>query len=417
VSAVADQHRGLRILYALAVANGTLLGVRQLVLPLYADSLGASHATIGLLFGAYMLGSALICLPAGALLARWGSRKILVASFALAVAAQVATGLTGTVPVLFGAQFVGGLAQGTIQTALLASAIRIAPRNRMGSAVGWIGLLSQVGWGSAAPVAGALLNWVSLSADFVVMSIPIAGAGVLAYVGVRSAETPLRARFEIRRPMALLSRQPGLAGVLLLMLGSTLGWGAYQAYFPLFANRELGLTATEVSILLALQAVANGGSRIAGRLYDGVRRKGLLVGILLFGFAAGLELIAHVSGFWLTAGLVLVAVGCLGSTLVGVTMLFAEIAPEEARSQAFGLFTTLQFLGIAASPAIIAPVMNYNLGFGFEVLGVVVAGIVIAALTVRWREVNAPLVLRREGHSALEGSFREPQGGVGGHLK
>jgi predicted MFS family arabinose efflux permease len=166
--------------------------------------------------------------------------------------------------------------------------------------------------------------------------------------------------------------------VLLMMLGTTLGWGGFQAYFPLLARRTLGYSPTQVGVLLALAAVANGAARTAGPVYDAVRRKGLIVCGVLFGFAAGLVLIPDTGQFWETALLLVLAVGCLGLGFVGAATVFTYIAPQEVRSQVMGLFTSLQFLGVAASPAIVAPAMDHSLTLGFELMGLIVA--VVAAL-------------------------------------
>jgi MFS family permease len=318
---------------------------------------------------------------------------VILAALVLAVAALVATGLTTAVPLLFITMFVGGLAQGALQTTLLAASLTMVPPNRAGSTLGLIGFFSQCGWFVAPPVAGLLLHWLSMPADFIAMSLPIAAVALLAFAGLGSAGSSTGTSFELRRPLRLLSQQRGFTSVLLMMLGSTLGWGAFQTYFPLFAKHGLGLTAVEIGYLLALQAVANGGSRVAGGLYDRVRRKGLVVCLVLLGFAAGLELIARSSGFWLTAGLLLLAIGCLGMGLVGVTLVFAQIAPEASRRQAMGLFSTLQFLGIAVSPALVAPVMNYSLGLGFQVVGLLVAAVVVASLFARRPAVTSARLL------------------------
>jgi predicted MFS family arabinose efflux permease len=379
-------------LYAVALGSGTLLGVRQLLVPLYADSLGASRATVGLLFSSYTLTAALFALPAGVLLARWGPRRVIACSLSIAVAAQLATAATTQIQLLFVTQAVGGAAQAASQVALMTGAVALAPRGRTGTTVGLVAFFTQSGWLVGPAAGGTLLHWVSMRMDFVLMALPTVAAATVALIALpRLTSGQAAPRLELRRPLRILSRQRGFTSVLLMMFGTTVAWGAFQAYFPLFARRSLGLPVVEVGYILSLQALANGGSRIAGRVFDSVRRKGLLVCAALFGFAAGLELLPHVGGFWPTAILVTVSMTFLGVGFVGVTTTFAQLAPEETRSQALGLFNGIQFFGTGLSPALIAPVMNVDFALGFETLGVVIALVATAALVARRRAVGGAL--------------------------
>ena len=104
-------------LYIAAGASFAALAARGLTVPLYAHDLGASRFEVGALFSVSTLAGALLSLPSGILIDRFGARALLGISFVFAAGSQVATAFTPTVAPLFLWQVIGGLAAGAQQAA------------------------------------------------------------------------------------------------------------------------------------------------------------------------------------------------------------------------------------------------------------------------------------------------------------
>src|SRR5579859_3151361 len=116
-SADAQTRRRLAI-YVATSALMASIAARGLTVPLYAHALGATRFEVGALFSVSTLAAAVLSLPAGLLVDRFGPRALLVASLGLTAVSQLATAATPTVAPLFLWQLVGGVAAGMQQSAL-----------------------------------------------------------------------------------------------------------------------------------------------------------------------------------------------------------------------------------------------------------------------------------------------------------
>src|SRR6202165_3373217 len=106
---ILESRRTLAI-YVAAGASFAALAARGLTVPLYAHDLGASRFEVGALFSVSTFAGALLSLPSGILVDRFGARALLGFSFLLSAGSQLATAATASVPPLFIWQVVGGLA-------------------------------------------------------------------------------------------------------------------------------------------------------------------------------------------------------------------------------------------------------------------------------------------------------------------
>src|SRR6266571_7207513 len=87
---VLESRRTLAI-YIAAGASFAALSARGLTIPLYAHELGADRFQVGALFSVGTLAAALLSLPSGVLIDRFGARSLLVFSIALNAGSQLAT--------------------------------------------------------------------------------------------------------------------------------------------------------------------------------------------------------------------------------------------------------------------------------------------------------------------------------------
>src|SRR6202162_5293202 len=158
---VPESRRTLAI-YIAAGASFAALSARGLTVPLYAHGLGADRFEVGALFSVATLAAALLSLPSGVLIDRFGTRTLLALSILVSAGSPLAMAATTRVAPLFLWQIVGGLAAGAQQAALFSAITALVPGNRLGRAMGWLTFSMQAGFFIGPSIAGIALQWSGL---------------------------------------------------------------------------------------------------------------------------------------------------------------------------------------------------------------------------------------------------------------
>jgi len=394
-SADAQTRRRLAI-YVATSALMASIAARGLTVPLYAHSLGASRFEVGALFSVSTLAAAILSLPSGLLVDRFGPRMLLIASLGLTAFSQLATAATPTVAPLFLWQLVGGVAAGMQQSALFSAITESASGSRLGRAFGWLTFSMQTGFFLGPSVAGILLKWIDVRTDIAVTTalVLLAIPGVILASGTRQHHGR---GLSLRQPLSALFRQPAFLPVTVGLVALATGWGTLGAFLPVFGKEALALPSSQVGYLLALQAIVNGTSRpFAGRLVDRVRQRWplLLAGIIAWAITG--SLLGHLSGFAEPAVLLVLCTPFMAAAYVALGTAFADLSAGSTRGVAMGVFGALNFGGLGAGPLIFGPIVQnsgYAAGFTASAVVSLVLGAVMMALHAepRRRRVASPV--------------------------
>src|SRR5215469_11542732 len=164
------ESRRIVFMYVATAAIFAALAARGLTVPLYSYQLGANRFTVGALFSVSTLAAALLSLPSGVLVDRFGARTLLAISVAMTAGSQLAIAATTSVPPLFLWQIVGGLAAGIQQSAVFSAVTESVAPTRRGRAMGWLTFSMQTGFFLGPSIAGVALRWIDLRADIAVMT-------------------------------------------------------------------------------------------------------------------------------------------------------------------------------------------------------------------------------------------------------
>ena len=386
---VFDSRRALAI-YVAAGASFAALAARGLLVPLYAHELGASRFEVGALFSVSTLAAALLSLPSGLLIDRFGARRLLWISFVLMAASQLATAATTTIFPLFVWQVVGGLGGGAQQAALFSAVTESVPGNRLGRSMGWLTFSMQAGFFIGPSVAGLALALLPVRTDIAVTTalMLFAVPGALVATGTRQSARGLA----LIVPLRALFSQHAFWPVVIGLVAATLAWGTVGAFLPIFGKEALGLPSAQVGFLLALQAVANGLSRIpAGRLVDRAAHRWPLVFVGVIVWSIATILLGHLHGFWAPAALMVLATPFMATAFVAFGVVFGNLSVSSTRGVTMGVYGTVLFLALAAGPLIFGPlVQNYGYATGFTTCAVVAI-----ALALVMAATNAEPLRRR----------------------
>jgi MFS family permease len=377
---VPNSRRTLAIYFA-AGASFAALSARGLTVPLYAHGLGADRFQVGALFSASTLAAALLSMPAGVLIDRFGTRTLLIIALIIAAVSQVAMAFATTVGPLFVWQIVGGLAAGAQQAALFSAISALVPSERLGRAMGWLTFSMQAGFFMGPSIAGLLLQWIDLRTDIAVTTAVL----VFAIPGSIAASSAPQSgeRIAFMKPLRALISQPAFGPVVIGLVAATLAWGTVGAFLPIFAKESLGLPNSQIGLLLAIQAVANGLARVpGGRLVDRAKRRWpiVFVGVLVWAVAA--TVLGHLSGFWEPVLLLVIATPFVATVYVAIATVFGDMATGSTRGVTMGAYGTVLFLGLAAGPLVFGPIVQaYGYAAGFTACAAValVLALVMAA--------------------------------------
>jgi MFS family permease len=389
----AQTRRRLAIYVATAALFGSI-AARGLTVPLYAHALGASRFEVGALFSVATLAGAILSLPSGLLVDRFGPRTLLIASLVLTGGSQLAIAATATIPPLFVWQVVGGLAAGMQQSSLFSAVTESVSGSRLGRAMGWLTFSMQAGFFLGPSVAGIALTWLDVRTDIAVTTglVLLAIPGSIAAGGTRQHHGR---GLSLREPLQALVRQRAFVPVTVGLVAATLVWGTIGAFLPVFGKEALGLPGSQVGYLLALQAVVNGLSRPpAGRLVDRARQRWPIVFAGIVVWSAATVVLGHLTGFVGPAIVLALGTPFMAMAFVAMGVVFGDLSAGSTRGVTMGMYGTILFGGLAAGPLIFGPIVQgYGYSAGFTVCAgvAVLLGLAMAALHVEPRRRRAEI--------------------------
>jgi MFS family permease len=331
---------------ALLQLDGTLITV---ALPSVSRGLDVTIGSTASVLSAYFAAYAIVLLPAGALVDRYGARRVALIGLAVFALGAGAGALVGNFGLLIASRVVQGVGAGLVSPAALAAAVSGFPPERRGSALGIWGASAGVA-NLIGPLLGGLLTvgfgwraaWWAL--------VPMAGAAAWGIAGQvpRSlhAEKPT-GRGPLVNPTVLVATL--IAGLTFaVMIGSF--FLAEQ-----YLQHSAGFSALGASAALVLVAVLVGaGAPLAGRLVDrhGERLPAVL-GFLATGLGLALLGIPGVPLHTVVTILPLIPVGLgLGMLFVPTSRAALNATPSAFHGRTSAILSVGRLLGAAVGGAL-----------------------------------------------------------------
>ena len=331
-------------------------------LPKIAEHFAASNALVQNTVTVYMLGMALVVLPAGLIADAIGRKRVLLTGLGLLVLTSIGCAVADSLPLMLVLRFLGGLGAGTC---LLLAATVAADCFRGAKLVSVLGMLGAA-WGAAPVVSPAVGGFVvqfgSWRLVFVLLAALTAAVTLLvAFALPETLEPHNRAPIDVRAAAGVLRgamRHRAFIGFT-TMFGLV---GASQMVFgvagPFLYQVNLGLSsATYGFIALAVGAANFVGAATCGALAQRTTTRRLAMigsGVLAIGGAV-LVASAHLVGvnvWFITAGagLAMLSIGVLDPLSKGLAMgVFSRNIGLIA-----GLISTFCYVSITLAMALVA---------------------------------------------------------------
>jgi len=345
-----------RTILVLAVASQAAFSMITFGLPAIGaeirDKFDLGPAGFGAVFAAVGLGSAAALIPAGALVDRFGGRRVLIVGGIVNGIGLLLAASAGTAETFAAALVLAGIGGAAVPVAGMTALLRVFEPAQRGMAMGW----RQLGVPLGGTLGAAILPALAAVGG---VRLAMAGAGVAAAAtalafAVVSDDRPASIS-RAGQSVAAVLRIPGFKPLLAVGLLYVLALGAILAHY-VGALRDAGLSHAEAAAGFAALNVTAAVSRIVwGRVADGgggTRRARTLteIGILTVAATCVMPLVLAVVP---TAALgfgVVVAFGAFGMN--GVLYLLAgELAGSSRAGRAVGVASTVVFgMGSLAAP-------------------------------------------------------------------
>lgn len=329
-----------------------------LILPMlafWAQRLGANSIGIGLTITLYALAQFIFTPVLGTISDRYGRKPVICLSLLIEAVSLVLTALSGSLPMLLCARFIGGLGASNIGSAqAVVSDVTTASERAKG--MGLIGAAIGLGF-VLGPILGSVLVVFGATLPFWVA----AGVALLnALLVLCCLPETRRVRQETSgklRPNLLFMvwrnamRYPAVIPFVLINLFYTIAFTAMEAIFPLFSQHTFGWGATQNGYIFTyvgiIVVIMQGG--LVGRLVKHWNEQtvmlagigALAIGLLVLAFSSQLS--------WLLVSLGLVSVGD-GAVSPTLSTLLSFASPLDAQGETLGLAQGVGGLGRIIGP-------------------------------------------------------------------
>lgn len=391
------ENRGLVQICVATLISMTGHGIIAPVLPLFAKGFGVSATAIGLVVGMFGMARIFFNLPAGLLSQRFGQKVMMGIGLILTGLSTWSMGTAGGLAGLIFWRFLAGTGSAMSVTAAMSFVTQISKiENRgrllslqlgsilLGSDIGpiiggFVADLLGIRWPFylAGILAGGAAVWVLLS-----LPTPIKEPGPETSSGKVDLSSDKRALLDLHTIKALLMNPTFvLVGLLTTVVFFTRA-GARHTLLPLLSSGSMGMSATQLGLLLATIATVNLLMVMpAGSLADRLGRKAVLLpGALLS--LLGLCLFALGSNVWIfyAAGVVLgIGTGFIGPAPAAYA---GDLAPPGKTGITMALHRTFGDVGFVVGPVFLGLVADATEGIFAGISGLGVAMIFNALLLV-----------------------------------
>lgn len=342
---LASLHAALLLLAAISFVSSLGIAVMLPLIPLYALSLGATPAQLGLLISAFSLTNTASQLGSGMLLDRFGSRLFIRAGVATYAGANALIATAQDALSLIGYRSLAGLGAGANILANRLYLTEVADPARLGFVNGVLSAAASAGNVIGPAFGGVVAQLSDLRVPFVIVAV----TSGLAFVGTLFLPAP-RGRAPAAAPegapLSALNRS--VVALFFANLALSAGYGGFIVSFSPLAQDVLGWSTFEIgAIFTAFGAGAILLGPGLGHLADRTGRKRVAflstLPLALFGIAAALAMPRPV---------IYAAMFLAGASITGFTAawfaLLAAASPVARRGRTFGVVSALSNLGVVA---------------------------------------------------------------------
>ena len=358
---------------ALSIFSSMLgAGIVIPLLPLYAESMGASGIWLGAIFAGFSISRTIVTPIFGRLSDRSGRKPFI--CIGLFFYALISLGFiwADSVSQLVLIRLVHGVAGGMILPIAQAYVGDISPEGEEGKWMGYSNAAFFSGFGFGPLMGGVLTEHLGMDVAFFTMG----GLNLLAFfIAVFFLPEISRQKLSASPPLSFkeMSQSGTMVGLFSFRLALTFGRASFFTFLPVFAAIGLGLRPNLIGVLLAVYLLLSSLLGIpAGRIADRFSRRLLVVlGCLVSFIYLALVPLAH--DFWQL--LALCVLGSLGGSIAlpAASALTVEEGRKYGMGSAIAVFTVALSIGMAVGPILSGAIVDFTTINSAFYLGAVMA--------------------------------------------
>ena len=324
------------------------------LLPFYAEHFGASALAVGLLSTSFSAAQFLFAPFWGRLSDRVGRRPVILIGLAGSAASYALFAMAESLPMLFVARTMSGIAAANVPTAQ-AFIADVTPVEHRARGMGVIGAAFGLGFVFGPAAGGFLSRWGYAAPGWFAAGLSLVSF-TIALIALPESLPP-EARTAPRRQTRLQSfrlamERPHLPLVLAVYFLVIAAFSSFEAMFALYGAWRFGLTAASIGYVFAFVGIvlATVQGLLVGRV---VRRTGerRLVPAAILVLAAGLVLVPLSGSVWtLTAACAVIALG-MGFNSPSMLSVISQLADPRWQGGTLGISQALGSLARIVGPA------------------------------------------------------------------
>jgi MFS family permease len=324
----------------------------------------------------------------------------MVMTLLISSSAYLLFGLATSLPLIFLARIIGGIAAGNISVAS-AYIVDITDVKNRTQALGLISAAFSLGF-IFGPAIGGLLSVYGFNAPAFAASGLSFLAAMLALVALpeslKKESSPAESGSLFLSPQSYAKRLKSYRINILLVMSFlvSLGTANVDVNLPLFADRKFALSTLEIGLLFALTGVCAVLSQtlLVGKLSHRISEATIMLGGGVTASVSFLLLVASYDFLTLSSTLALASVGLfMGYPLV--RSMISKAAPPGEQGTVLGLSDTAGSLGFVVGPILV--------GISVDVIGVDVPFLVTSGIAVFLFLLALKVVLSQKGRASAVG--------------
>ena len=326
------------------------VGIIVPILPIYAETLGATGLWLGAIFAGFSLTRSISMPLIGRFSDRMGRKRFITLGLFIYTISSLGYLQADSALELFIVRVVQGFSSAMIIPIAMAFIADIAPPQKEGSYMGLFTVALFLGFGSGPILGGISKDFISMDANFLIMG----GLCLLALVLVliylpRSSSIPQKQQpTDISFSTILQNRN--ILAICFYRFSNAFCRGSIMTFLPLYAHNVLDLTGSQIGIVISASILLTAFLQLPfGKLADRVNRKVLVVTGSLLYFSI-VPLIPHTLTFIQILSLN-IFLGFLGAvSLPAASALVVTEGKNYGMGSTMAIFNVAMSMGLAVGP-------------------------------------------------------------------
>lgn len=333
------------------------VGIIAPIIPLYADSLGATGFWIGFIYAGFAISRA-IFMPLIGKLSDTRGRKIFI-TLGLLLYSLISLGYVYSTDVyeLAGVRIISGLGSAMVTPIAFAYAAEIAPERGEGKVLGEVGMALSVGIGVGVLLGGALSDHFGMAVPFYTMGALSAFTLILVIWLFPGEHHEVRRRGSGGYSFKKILGYDVVKGVSSFRFVNSFAIGAIMSFLPIYAT-GLEITPTGIGILLSVNIMLAGIFQpYFGAFADRINRVWLVfsgsiissITLLLIPFAGTFNHLLLLN----------IVMGAFGAIAVPASLaMMTDVGRDAGMGSVMGVYNSAMSAGMATGPIISGLIMD-----------------------------------------------------------